>query len=220
MINYALNHGIATISMDDGKTNVFGHEQLEAFAAALDKAQEEAKAVIIAGRDGFFTSGLDLKVMKQGPEQMKGLLTGAARLALRILEHPQPVIVASAGHSVALGPLIKLASDVRISAEGEYKIGLNETAIGVTLPPFAIELAKAGVPTQHQLQVILGADLYRPQQAMEYGLLDEVVAASELEARALAVAKKLSEYPASAYSSNKRSMRRNVIDVIKASLAD
>lgn len=220
MINFALNDGIATICMDDGKSNVFGHEQLAAFIAALEKAQEEAKAVIISGREGMFTSGLDLKIAKQGPEQLNALLTGAAHVALKILEHPHPVIVASAGHSVALGPLIKLASDVVISAEGDFKIGLNETAIGITLPPFAIELAKAGVPTQHQLQVILGADLYRPQQAMEYGLLDEVVAASELEARALAVAKKLSEYPASAYSGNKRSMRRNVIDVIKASLAD
>ena len=56
---------IATITMDDGKANAINPTMLEALNACLDQAEKEAKALIITGREGRFSGGFDLKLVKR-----------------------------------------------------------------------------------------------------------------------------------------------------------
>ncbi len=50
------------------------------------------------------------------------------------------MVAACTGHAVAAGALMVLACDLRIGVDGPVKIGLNEVAIALTLPPWALAL--------------------------------------------------------------------------------
>ena len=141
-LTYELDGKVAVLSIDDGKANAIGHEMIDDMNTALDKAEHEARSVMIIGRPGRFSAGFDLSVMTGEPRGMQALVKAGADLILRLYMHPQPVIAACTGHALAAGSLLLLASDTRIGIKGDFKIGLNEVAIGMALPIFAVELAR------------------------------------------------------------------------------
>ena len=219
MLNYRLQDRVAVIGLDDGKANAVGHYFVDAMSEGLDKAEREAGAVVITGRDGVFSAGFDLKELAKGEQQRTDLVNRGAAMLLRLFSLPQPVVVASAGHAIAAGALVLLAADTRLGAAGDFKYGLNETAIGMSLPPFGMEMAKCRLSKRHQTQAIIQAQLYDPDAAQQVGYLDQVVAADALEAQALEQAAALAELPVEAYAGTKLAVRRDYIDRIAASLA-
>lgn len=219
MLNYRLQDKVAVIGLDDGKANAVGHDFVDAMTEGLDKAEREAGAVVITGRDGVFSAGFDLKELAKGEQQRTDLVNRGAAMLLRLFSLPQPVVVASAGHAIAAGALVLLAADTRLGAAGDFKYGLNETAIGMSLPPFGMEMAKCRLSKRHQTQAIIQAQLYDPDAAQQVGYLDQVVAADALEAQALEQAAALAELPREAYAGTKLAVRRDYIDRIAASLA-
>ena len=112
-----------------------------------------------------------------------------------------------------------LASDTRFGASGEAKYGLNETAIGMTLPPFGLQIALCRVSKRHQTEAIIQAKLYDVEEAQRVGFLDEVVDAQELEQTAITRATELAKLPTKAYAAMKLDVRRHHIDIIEASLS-
>jgi len=210
---------VAVIGLDDGKANAVSHGFVDAMTEGLDRAEKEAAAVVITGRDGVFSAGFDLKELAKGARESTELVNRGAAMLLRLFSFPQPVVVASAGHAIAAGALVLLAADTRIGAAGDFRYGLNETAIGMSLPPFGMEMAKCRLSKRHQTQAIIQARLYYPDTAQQVGYLDQVVEAGALENQALEQAAALAELPASAYAATKLDVRRDYIDRITASLA-
>ncbi|MGL4565497.1 MAG: crotonase/enoyl-CoA hydratase family protein, partial [Halioglobus sp.] len=149
LVNCKLQSNYTLITMDDGKANALGFDMLAQFGAALDEAEQAAKVVVIAGRPGKFSAGFDLSVMSQGGDGMVQLLRAGAQLSRRLLNFPTPVVLAVSGHALAMGALVLLSADYRVGVHGTYKIGLNEVAIGMTLPYFGVELARARLATTH-----------------------------------------------------------------------
>ena len=88
------------------------------------------------------TAGFDLKVMRNEPDRVMDLVTQGGQLLVRIFASPKPVLLASTGHGIAAGALLMLTGDYRISMAGDFKYGLNESAIGMVLPPYGIDLAR------------------------------------------------------------------------------
>lgn len=215
---YTLEGEVAVIGMDDGKANAVGHALIDEVNEGLTQSLAEAKAVVIVGRPGLFSAGFDLKEFENGPEATRALIAKGARMMLRLFSHPQPVVAACTGHAIAAGAFMLLASDTRIGAQGEFKIGLNETAIGMTLPVFALELSKARLSKRHQSAAVIQAQLFSPDAATDVGFLDEVVAAEQVLARAIEVANVFAAYPGSAYGANKLALRAAAIATIEASL--
>lgn len=80
--------------------------------------------------------------MRAGGEDRNRLLQGGAELARRWLTFTSPVVLAVNGHALAMGGLLLLSADYRIGTAGEFKIGLNEVAIGLTMPRFGVEIAR------------------------------------------------------------------------------
>ena len=218
MLNFKLEGNVAVIALDDGKANAVGHAYIGAMNEGLDRAEKEAAAVVITGRSGIFSAGFDLKEIAKGSSEQKALVGSGAQMLLRLFTHPQPVVSASAGHAIAAGALVLLASDTRIGAAGDFKYGLNETAIGMSLPPFGLQMAICRLSKRHQTQAILQATLYEPGEAQTVGYLDEVVAPEALEQTAIKQATALAELPAKAYSETKLDLRAAYIKIIKASL--
>src|SRR4051812_30180188 len=143
-VTTTIEDGVAVITLDDGKINAISHDVIDGINAALDTASKDAKAVLVRGNDRALSAGFDLKIMQGGDvDTMAGLVNAGGEMLLRLFRHPQPTVVAATGHALAAGALLVLACDTRIGTPGNAKIGLNEVAIGLALPDFAIELASA-----------------------------------------------------------------------------
>ncbi len=211
-LSFELADEVALITLDDGKVNACGFDMLAAINAALDRAESEAKAVALLGRHGILSGGFDLNVINGGNDaEVQRMVTLGVRTLMRLYGHPQPLVTAATGHAVALGAFILLASDYRIGVMGDFKIGLNETAIGLTLPRFGIELAEARLSPRFVTQAAVMAQLYTPLEAAEVGFIDEVVAPDHVREAAVDKARELAGLHAGAYAANKNGFRGNLI---------
>src|SRR5215475_5604711 len=219
IVQLELRDGVAVVRMDDGKANAFSHAMLDALGRAFDRAEKEARAIVLAGRPERFSGGFDLKVMNQGGPAVPELVLAGARFAIRVYECPLPVVIACTGHALAMGAVLLLTPDLRLGAPGNYKIGLNEVAIGMTLPGFAVVLARERLSPRHRVRATALAEIYTPDGAVEAGFLDRVVPAAELEAAALAEAKRWAEQlQQPAHAATKRRLRAGSLEALRGSL--
>jgi enoyl-CoA hydratase len=215
LLSYALQDDVAVITMDDGKANALSHDMLDALDGALDRAEKEAKAIVIAGREGKFCAGFDLKTMMAGPESVAGLLTKGGAFLMRLYAFPLPVVAACTGHALAGGALLLLCCDLRIGGEGAFKLGLNEVQIGLPLPLLGRELARDRLSKRHLTQATVMARIYAPAEACDAGYLDSVAALDELAAKAQREAKRLAGLSPQAYAITKKQMRAGTIAAIQ-----
>jgi len=85
-----------------------------------------------------------------------------------------------------------MACDHRVGTAGDFKVGVNELALGLTLPAAALEILRGSLVPRTTRRVVLGAELFDPTHALEHGLLDDV--ASDVDAcidRSCSVARRL-----------------------------
>lgn len=213
-VSYTLDGKVAVLRIDDGKANAVSAELMEELDAALERAEKEARAVLLTGRPGRFSAGFDLTVMMAGPDSARDLVKIGAQFLMNLYLHPQPVVVACTGHALAAGALMLLSSDVRIAAEGAFKIGLNEVAIGMRLPVFAIELARERLSRRHFVSATTLGRVYTPAEAVDVGFVDRVVAADRCVEESLAAARKLAELPSGALAETKRLSRQPMVEFV------
>lgn len=216
--SYALDGDVAVLRLDDGKANAIGPDTVAALDEALTRAEAEAGALLLVGREGKLSAGFDLSVMTSGEEAMRALVRGGAEVLVRLYASPLPTVVACTGHALAMGALLLLAADTRIGADGPFKVGLNEVAIGMGLPIFAVELARDRLaPPAFTAATIQGA-VYTPADALAAGYLDRLVAPDELEATAREEAGRLAQLRRGAVAHTKVRARQATIDRILATL--
>lgn len=218
ILRFELDGQVAILRLDDGKANAISPTVLDALNAALDRAEKEARAVALLGRPGRFSAGFDLAVMRQGPEASRALVGGGAELLARMVGSPLPIVAGCSGHALAMGALLLLAADQRIGVEGDFKLGLNEVAIGMTLPQFALELAEERLSRRHLQRSVAQAEIYDPAGAVDAGYLDRLVPAEELEAATLAEARRLTELHPRAFAETKKKLRGAVVERIRTGL--
>ena len=219
-VTYELRDRVAIITIDDGKANAISHEIADGITSALGRAREEAGAVVLAGRPGRFSAGFDLSVMTSSPEAARNLLAAGAAVAIEIHDFPMPVVVASTGHALAMGAILLMAADIRIGAEGNYKIGLNEVAIGMPVPRFAVELARTSLSTAAFTPAVNHATVYDPEGATRAGYLDQVVADDAVVPTAVAHAADLAErLDPDAFVVTRANCRGASLDLIRRGLA-
>lgn len=206
---------VATITMDDGRANALNPPRIAEFLAAFDEAEKAAKAIIITGREGVFSGGFDLKWMPTATAQEIGtLLDGGRDIVARVYGSPRPVITACNGHAIAMGMFLLLSCDTRIGASGDFKFGANETLNGMNLPVFASEILKARIDPRKITEVAAQSRMFGPEEALELGCLDRVVAPGEVMPTATKAAQMLAQLPGGAYAFNKLAIRQPLIDRI------
>jgi enoyl-CoA hydratase len=219
LVTYDRDGPVSTVTMDDGKVNVFSFDMLRALHEAFDQAERDETVVLLTGRPGYFSAGFDLKVLRDGgAEATRELLTLGATLAERILLFPAPVVVASPGHAFPAGAFLLMAADERIGAAGPFKLGLNEVRIGLTLPWFAIVLARHRLTPTHFDHATVTGTMFDPEGAREAGLLDTVVAPADLETAARAAADDLATLDRRAHAGTKRRARQAVANELRAAI--
>jgi enoyl-CoA hydratase len=217
---YELRDAVAVITMDDGKANALSPRMIEILSAHFERAEKEAKALLLCGRPGRYSGGLDLSVMTGGVAGMRALLVVFANALMRFYLSPLPVVAACSGHALAGGCMLLLIADRRIGAQGAFKIGLNEVAIHLPLPVFGVELARDRLSKRHYTQAIVQARIYDPETAVDAGYLDSAVEPERLFDVAFDQAKQLAELPAHAFRETKRRERSATVEHIRRTLDD
>jgi enoyl-CoA hydratase len=217
-VTYQSEENYAIITINNGKANAISHEVIVGLNESLDKASEENKVVILTGKTGFFSAGFDLKVMSKSPESAKELVTKGSKLSLRMLSFPQPIIVACSGHAIAKGAFLLLSADYRIGVEGDYKIGLNEVMIGMTMHNAGIAIAKARLSEVYVNRSVNNAEIYSSKQAIEAGFLDLIVPENHLMSTAVKVAEMSAKLNKKAHAETKLKVRKQHLEALEIAI--
>jgi enoyl-CoA hydratase len=145
------------------------------------------------------------------------LMTGF-RTAERLLAFNAPVIAACNGHALAMGVFLLAAADYVVAADGAFKIGANEVAIGLTMPKSVMEVCRNRLAPAHFNRAMIESEIYTPADAVAAGFVDRVVAEAELEAESRAVAMRLAKLNRPAYAATKHRVRTPVLQAVRAGL--
>ena len=217
---YQLDDRVATITIDDGKVNVMSTAMLRDIAGAFERAQADRAAVLLAGRPGIFSAGFDVKVFASGNvADVKTMLRAGADLIERILSFPFPVVTACTGHAYPMGAFLMLAADVRFGADGPYRIGMNEVAIRIVPPRFAIETARLRLTPAAFQRLIVTGEMLAPVDAAAAGFLDHVVPPDALLPAAREAAHALSKLDMASHATTKLLVREQALHALRAAIA-
>ncbi len=219
-VGYTFENGVATIAMDDGKANALSTVMIGNLNAAFDKAEADNAIVVLTGRPGMFSGGFDLKEMGDGPQDALQLTSLGSKLARRIMAFPRPVIALSTGHTIAMGAFLMLACDYRMIADGDFKIGLNETLIGMTMHNFGIELARYRLPLHYFNRCVINAEIFNPKGAMHAGFFDRIVPAEQMPMAAAMAGQMFSQLNETAFKNTKRRSRKAAFAILDQAIED
>jgi enoyl-CoA hydratase len=212
LASYQLNDGVATITMDDGKVNALSPKMLADVTAQLERAAADEVGVVLTGRARTFSAGFDVRCEQaRWPE----MVAAGAALAERIMSFPAPVVVACNGNAIAMGAFLLLSGDHRIGARGDFRIGLNEVAIGLTIPWFGIEIARHRLTPPYFDRCTITGALLGPDEATTAGFLDEVAPPDELASSAHAAALAFTSIDRGAHTANKLRVRQAAISGVR-----
>lgn len=218
IVSYEFSNGVSTITMNDGKVNCLSPMMLSDLSAAFDRAESDKGIVLLMGREGRFSAGFDLTVFERGGDDLRSMLKAGARLAERMLSFPTPVVIGCTGHALAMGAFLLLSADVRIGADGPFKIGLNEVAIGMTVPYFGIEIARQRLTPAHFVRALLTAEIYSPEGAVAAGFLDRAVPVAEVRAASREVAAGFTRLDMTAHRGTKDRARAAAVSALRAAM--
>ena len=204
---------VALVRIDRPPANALDPELLEDGHAVLaELAAAEPSAVVITGRDGFFSAGVDLKVAPTlDAEGQRSMVTGINRLFAGWYGFERPVVCAVNGHAIAGGMILALCGDYRVGST-EGKLGLTEIRAGLPYPANAMAVVRAELTPQNARVLALRAELIEPPEAFERGVIDELAAPQHVLPRALEVAQALADLPGTAYGQVKRQLRGDTLE--------
>jgi enoyl-CoA hydratase/carnithine racemase len=163
------------------RLNAWDGDTLARLGGALaEAAGTDARAIVLHGEDGAFSSGDDLRETSTlTPEEWAAALSGFNRLTREVVAAPQPVIAAVDG--VCVGGACELAAtcDVRVASPGS-RFGCPEVAIGLSISNgFSLLAPRAA------RRLVLTGELVGAEEALRLGLVDVVVDDVAAEARRL-----------------------------------
>ena len=219
-LSYVERDGVASIWLDDGKVNVMSTAMLGDIASALDRAEKNAEMVVLRSkRPGIFSAGFDLKIFAAGEvEKSLEMVKAGAELALRLMAFPLPTIGVMEGHAFPMGTFLLLSCDVRLGARGPHRMGLNEVAIGIAPPGFAIELARSRLHPSWLSRTVTTGEMYEPDDALVAGLLDRVVSPDAVEAELERIAAGLRAIHRPSHATAKKRLRQAAMDAMRAAI--
>jgi enoyl-CoA hydratase/carnithine racemase len=210
---------LAVITLDRGRANPVNLEMLtELIAAVKDiEANDEVGGLIITGKEGFFSAGIDLmEVYNYDKQQIKDFWTNFLLMQATLVAFKKPYVAAITGHSPAGGCIIAMGADYRVMANGPFIIGLNEIPVGIIVPDSVFQLYSFWIGKRKAYQYLLEGKLLKVNEALQDGLID--VAAEPAEVLTIAEQKVRSymKMSAATWSQSKLNLRKELLSHVQA----
>jgi enoyl-CoA hydratase/carnithine racemase len=211
--------GVTVVTADHPPANAMSLELLDELVGAARRLEAEPPpAVVLSGREGFFSAGVDLKAAPgYGADEQRRLVEGINAMALGFYGLSCPVVCAITGHAIAGGFVLALCGDHRVASNtGRY--GLTEVKVSVPYPQAAIGVVRAELAPQAARLLVLGNRLIEAADCVAMGAFDEAVAPAEVRTRALEVARELAALPGDEYARAKRELRNLTLTALRAAV--
>jgi 3,2-trans-enoyl-CoA isomerase len=177
-INVTIKDRLALITLNRGKSNALNREMITEVTDMLYNIgnDDNIGGVVITGKEHFFSAGLDLiELYSYNEEEIKSFWKLFLDFGAKITAFKKPMVAAINGHAPAGGCVIALACDARVMAEGKYIIGLNEVPVGIIVPESIFQLYAFWLGKAHASRSLLEGKLFSPEEALQIGLVDELV---------------------------------------------
>jgi enoyl-CoA hydratase/carnithine racemase len=210
---YEAADGFGRATFNRPRAHTIGAEMVAALTAALDRAEADpsCRAIILAGTPGIFSAGLDVAELSAlGRGAMTEFWNAFNHLIMRLYCSDLMIASAITGHCPAGGCVIAIMTDYRVMAQGRFRIGLNEVAVGIPIPG-GISDVYAALLGQRQAEAMatVGA-LVDPTEALRIGLVDAVVEPDEVIASCEEKVKEWLGCAPAAMVATKKLMRRSI----------
>jgi enoyl-CoA hydratase len=211
---------ISVLTIDRPPANAMSIELLEEIVAALHGVESDPPAaLVLAGREGFFSAGVDLKAVPgYGEDEQRRSVEGINEMAITAYGLPCPVVGAITGHAIAGGLVLALCTDMRVaSSAGKY--GLTEVKVGVPYPQAAIGVVRAELAPHAARVLALGNELVDAEECVRLGAFDEALEEDAVLPRAIELATTLAGFPGEIYARTKRELRAGTIERLRGDAA-
>lgn len=206
---------VSVVRLEHGKAHALDLELLEELERVFEELAEDdgVRAAVLTGSGSIFSAGVDLfRLTREDDEYVDRFVPALSRVFRALFAFPKPLVGAVNGHAIAGGCILACVCDYRTMAEGEGTLGVPELQVGVPFPLAAIEILRFATSGAHLQELVYRGTTYRPEEARERGLVDEVVPPEGLLDRALAVASRLASEPSARFRITKRQLRRPTLE--------
>jgi enoyl-CoA hydratase/carnithine racemase len=210
--------GIVELRLNRPPVNALNPGLVAELIQALDKAEADgASGVVLSGRPGLFSAGLDVPALLRLDERgMRAFWADFFGLLERIARSPMMICAALTGHSPAGGTVLALFCDYRMQAKGDYRLGLNEVQVGLVVPPVIHQaLARLIGPYRAERHLVAG-QMIPIKEAAEIGLVDELVPLGEVVDRSVLWLQSHLEMPAHALKQTRQLCRADLAGLFDA----
>jgi enoyl-CoA hydratase len=196
---------VYVVTMTSNKVNAMNDDFFTDLQATIVELQSaETLPVVLTGGERCFCAGLDLRELYDFDRTtLAAFVDRLDETVLAWFSLPRPTIAALNGHAIAGGCVLALACDVRVAVDCDATIGLNEVQVGIPFPAVPLAVSRFALSSAHAREVLLLGRLYAPGEALKRGLVDEVVAAATLMARARELARSVAVDSLEAYAAAK-----------------
>jgi enoyl-CoA hydratase/carnithine racemase len=175
---------VGWITLDRPPANSYDAEFLEELDRCVGEVAEAevAVAVIRSASEKFFSAGADVKAfLERSPEDNMVMCRRAHRVLGRFADEAPLFVAAIAGHALGGGYEIALACDIRVAAEGRYRIGLPEVTLGLLPGSGGTQRLPRLIGRGRALELMTTGRTVSPAEAERIGMVDRLVPAAEFD---------------------------------------
>ena len=218
-----INDKLAIISLDRGRSNPINHQMVKELADCIKMLENDDSVggVILTGKDGFFSSGIDLiEVYDYNEEEIREFWIDFLALQTKLVSFKKPMVAAISGHSPAGGCILAICCDYRIMAEGKFIIGLNEIPVGIIVPDSVFNLYSFWLGQHKAYQYLMDGKLLNINEALDAGLIDEMGSPENLVQLAEKKIRAYMQMNPVTWSQSKLNLRKELIGKLKTDQTD
>lgn len=219
LVETTVQDGIAEIRLARPPVNAMNPELCLAVREALDAAiGAGAQGIILGSSAKVFSAGLDvphLVSLGQDHDALRSAWQAFFDTALALANAPVPVVAALSGHAPAGGCVWALCCDYRVMASGPFRVGLNETQVGLVAPEGIQRLMRRIVGPHRAERLLVSGEMVEAEQALAYGLVDELVDVDSVATRARVWLEQLLTLPRDAMLATRAIARADVVDALQ-----
>lgn len=209
-IRLTVEGAVATIELDRPPANAYDAAlmaELETVVQGIASDASVRVAIVRSASPRFFSAGADVKGLLEGGLPANEELGLVSKRALAAIEAaPQPFIAQIAGHALGGGLELALVCDLRLAADGDYRLGLPEVTLGLIPGAGGTQRLPRLIGAARALDLVLSGRTLDPREALELGILTAIHPASELEPRTREYAERLAAGASLALAAVKRAI--------------
>ena len=213
-IKLSIKDKTAIIGLDRGKSNAINAEMVAELHQMIINIENDNNigGLIITGKEGFFSAGLDLiELYDYDENKIREFWNNFLEFVTALASFKKPLISAISGHSPAGGCVLAICSDYRIMAEGKFIIGLNEVPVGIIVPEGIFHLYSFWIGNANASQFLLEGKLLGCEEALKYGLINEVVNPLSLMSVAEKKMQQYLQYDRTTWQQSKLNIRKELL---------